>query len=123
MKLFDSNAGFLVKAGIKTAIVLILAGMVFYNALPDYYFYGDVLSEDAFGAESTVSTSETETVININTASSLTLQKLNGIGLVKARAIIEYREKNGAFSSVDELINVKGIGKATLDKIRNDITV
>ncbi|MGN1423404.1 MAG: ComEA family DNA-binding protein, partial [Oscillospiraceae bacterium] len=76
-----------------------------------------------FGAVSTVSTAETETVININTASSLTLQKLNGIGLIKARAIVEYREKNGAFTSVDELVNVKGIGKATLEKIRNDITV
>lgn len=62
-------------------------------------------------------------LININTASSAELQRLNGIGEVKAQAIIDYREQNGAFSSVDELINVKGIGEKTLEKIRDMIKV
>lgn len=62
-------------------------------------------------------------IININTATAHELQGLNGIGEVKARAIIDYREQNGGFSSVDELINVKGIGEKTLEKIRADITV
>lgn len=62
-------------------------------------------------------------LININTAAAYELQRLNGIGEVKARAIIDYREQNGGFSSVDELINVKGIGEKTLEKIRADITV
>lgn len=61
--------------------------------------------------------------ININTATRRELQKLVGIGEVKARAIIEYRERNGEFSSVDELVNVSGIGEKTLEKIRADITV
>lgn len=70
-----------------------------------------------------VSSVQTADIININTASSSELQSLTGIGEVKARAIIEYREQNGGFSSVDELINVKGIGEKTLEKIRDRITV
>lgn len=62
-------------------------------------------------------------VININTASVRELQKLNGVGEVTAAAIIEYREKHGAFSSVDEIDNVYGIGKATLEKLRPYILV
>ena len=62
-------------------------------------------------------------VININTAESSELIALNGIGTAKARAIVAYREEHGAFSSVDELLNVDGIGEATLDKLREQLTV
>ncbi len=65
----------------------------------------------------------TSSKININTASIEQLKTLNGIGDVKAKAIVEYREKNGGFKSVDELDNVDGIGKATIDKLRDQITV
>lgn len=61
--------------------------------------------------------------ININTATSRELQSLSGIGEVKARAIVDYRNEHGFFASVDELINVKGIGEKTLEKIRAFITV
>ncbi len=73
--------------------------------------------------ESSAPTASESGIININTATAHELQRLNGIGEVKARAIIDYREQNGVFSSVDELINVKGIGEKTLEKIRADITV
>ena len=56
-------------------------------------------------------------VIDINSASVRELQKLNGIGEVTANAIIVYREENGTFNSFDELLNVRGIGQATLEKI------
>ena len=59
--------------------------------------------------------------ININTADSQTLQQLKGIGPTKANAIIEYREKHGPFQSADDLVNVKGIGKKTVDKIRDEV--
>ena len=64
-----------------------------------------------------------ETKININTATAEELQTLYGIGPVKAQAIIDYRNENGFFHSVDELINVPGIGPKTLEKIRDEITV
>lgn len=58
-------------------------------------------------------------MVNINTASPAALaEQLPGIGPAKARAIVTYREQNGPFESVDELIEVKGIGPKTLAAIR-----
>ncbi|MBM4402785.1 MAG: helix-hairpin-helix domain-containing protein [Candidatus Cloacimonetes bacterium] len=56
--------------------------------------------------------------VNINTAGLEELMTLKGIGKVKANAIIEYREANGAFQSVDDLVKVKGIGPKTLENNR-----
>lgn len=61
--------------------------------------------------------------VNINTATKEQLMTLNGIGEVKAAAILEYRRENGSFYTVDELMNVKGIGEKTLEKIRGNITL
>ena len=66
---------------------------------------------------------QTSSRININTATLGQLKTLSGIGDVKARAIIDYREQNGGFGSVDELVNVSGIGSKTLENIREYITV
>lgn len=57
-------------------------------------------------------------VLDLNTASERALQKISGIGETTARAIVEYREEHGNFVSVDELLNVRGIGQATLERIR-----
>lgn len=62
-------------------------------------------------------------LININYADLDQLQQLDGIGKVKAQAIIDYRETYGAFKTVDELVNVGGIGEKTLEKNRDKITV
>lgn len=62
--------------------------------------------------------------IDLNSADAETLaRELDGIGEAKARAIVEYRQANGAFTSVDELLEVKGIGSATLEKNRERLTV
>lgn len=60
--------------------------------------------------------------ININTATEAELSQLDGIGANKAQAIILYREMIAPFTSVDDLARVKGIGKATVDKNRHQIT-
>ena len=57
--------------------------------------------------------------VNINTADVATIaDSLNGIGEAKARAIVEYREKNGPFKSAGELVNVKGVGLSTVENNR-----
>jgi len=62
--------------------------------------------------------------VNLNTADAATLQKeLAGIGAAKAQAIVAFREQNGAFTSVDELLEVQGIGKSLLDKNRDRLAV
>ena len=61
--------------------------------------------------------------VNINTASKRQLEALPGIGEVLAQRIIDYRSANGPFSSVDELVKVKGIGEKTLAKIKPYATV
>ena len=73
--------------------------------------------------EKTESAPEVSDKININTATAGELVKLNGIGESKAAAIIKYRNEHGGFKSVDELVNVSGIGEKTLEKIRDFITV
>lgn len=57
--------------------------------------------------------------VNINTASAEEIaEALSGVGMSKAQKIIEYREQNGPFAHIDELVNVKGIGLRTVDKNR-----
>ncbi len=62
--------------------------------------------------------------VNLNTADADTIQReLTGIGSAKAQAIVAHRESNGVFTSVDELLEVKGIGKSLLDKNRERLTL
>ncbi len=61
--------------------------------------------------------------VNINTADSETLQTLDGIGEAKAKAIIEYRNKNGDFKNIEDIKNVSGIGDSVYEKIKENITV
>ena len=63
------------------------------------------------------------TKININTASMSDLDTLSGVGPSTAKAIIDYRTKNGPFGSVEDLLNVRGIGPAKLDAMREQVTV
>ncbi|MCH9638348.1 MAG: ComEA family DNA-binding protein [Betaproteobacteria bacterium] len=56
--------------------------------------------------------------VNINTATQAELETIQGIGPARAKAIIEYREKEGNFASEDDLVNVNGIGRGTVKKLR-----
>lgn len=62
--------------------------------------------------------------VKLNSADADTLRRdLFGIGAAKAKAIVAYRESNGPFTAVDELLEVKGIGKALLDKNRDRLEI
>lgn len=63
------------------------------------------------------------TPININTADVDGLQILPGIGPKTAQAIVDYRDANGLFQAVDDIVQVKGIGQATLERLRPLITL
>jgi comEA protein len=57
-------------------------------------------------------------LVNINTATAEELQLLPGIGEARAKAVIALRKQNGGFKSVDELVQVKGIGATALERLR-----
>ena len=61
--------------------------------------------------------------ININTADTVLLQQLTGVGPVTAQKIVDYREQNGQFGSIEELKNVSGIGDKTFEKMRDEVTI
>ena len=63
------------------------------------------------------------TLVNINTATAEELETLPGIGEVLAATIIQHREEHGPFTSVDQLLDVSGIGEVTLEEIRDLVTV
>ncbi len=76
---------------------------------------GEVVAQEAGEAESGL--------INLNTADAVRLQTLPGIGESRAGDILSYREKNGGFQSVEEIMQVPGIKESTYEKIRDKITV
>ncbi|MEA2581793.1 MAG: hypothetical protein QOE83_2685 [Actinomycetota bacterium] len=63
------------------------------------------------------------TLVNINSASETELETLTGVGPVLAAAILQYRTDHGPFTSVDQLEDVSGIGPATLEALRPQVTV
>jgi len=61
--------------------------------------------------------------INLNTATAAELEKLPGIGQKVAARIVEYRQKNGPFKKVEELMNVQGIGEKSFLQFRSQLTL
>jgi competence protein ComEA len=62
-------------------------------------------------------------VVNINSAPAAQLERLPGIGPATAARIIEYRQKNGGFKKIEELMNVRGIGEKAFLKLKSQVTV
>jgi competence protein ComEA len=77
----------------------------------------------ASDAKATRSGPKATQVVNLNSATLADLQSLPGIGARTAERIIEYRQKNGPFKKIEELMNVRGIGEKNFLKLKDQITV
>jgi len=78
----------------------------------------------AYAAQPPVNPDAPKQQVDVNTADAATLAlALDGIGAEKAKEIVAHREKNGDFKSLDDLMEVKGIGKATIDRNRDRIII
>lgn len=86
---------------------------------------GIIMSTAVTAGNKTFETSNkvVDIAININTATVKELSSLSGIGKKKAEAIIAYRNNNGNFSDINDLRKVEGIGRKTLEKIKDKIAV
>lgn len=71
----------------------------------------------------TLPAAEGQKKVNINTASAEELMTLSGIGEAKAESIIRYREENGSFQSIEDLMKISGIKEGVFEKIKDDITI
>lgn len=124
------------RALLMTGIICALGCLVIaiYNSAQAAFLTADVIPASEYKAavsmsdtqstaqenpNETASETSAQNTVNINTASVEELcEVLPGIGEVKAKRIVEYRDAAGGFDSIDELLNVKGIGEKTLEKIR-----
>lgn len=82
-----------------------------------------VASEEEAKAQNSAGSISTEGKVNINKASREELMTLSGIGEAKADAIIRYREQNGSFKSIEEIMEIEGIKEGVFHKIEDQITV
>ena len=74
-------------------------------------------SSSNLNSSNSATNNELQISININTATAIELEQLAGVGPSTAKAIIEFRQKNGGFKTVEDLLNVRGIGPAKLSEI------
>ena len=112
---------------ITTAVVLVLL-FCFMGLIMDYGWFGYGRAEPTATVTPIITTASVPSAppaasdgnvrVNVNTASAKELEALPGVGEVIAQRIVDYRAANGPFASVDELVYVKGIGAATLEKLR-----
>lgn len=101
-------------------ILLAAAGTLVERLEKDAFMMETVATEDAVSYQSG-SEEEIDGKININSAGSVELEKLDGIGAALAQRIIDYREENGPYISVEEIMKVSGISEKKFEAIKNSI--
>ena len=114
------------KCDLVRLIFLLLHGLSFkiVPSVFNRYWRFNMFKKLILGILTTVCFSFASAVVDLNTATAEQLQSaLKGVGPAKAKAIVEYREKNGAFKSVDDLEKVKGFGAKTVNALRGELTV
>ena len=82
-----------------------------------------LLAQPAAIAQQAPKQTEAPAIVNINTAPQAELEKLPGIGPAMAARIVEYRQKNGGFKKIEELMNVQGIGEKAFLKLKPLVTI
>lgn len=115
-------------AGSRTIDAILAAGGALTDAdihrlnLAAYVTDGDKINVPGLLAASNQESGVENGLVNINTADQSTLETLPSIGPVRAEKIIEYRTLHGGFSSVEEIMNVSGIGAAIYEEIKDLVT-
>lgn len=107
----------------KAQIALVSLTAAFICILLGFFIGRSTLQNAPDGPDSQGVVTQGSGKIDINSATVSELQMLPGIGPVLAQGIVEYRQNNGPFASVDELIRVSGIGEIRLKEITDYITV
>ena len=105
------------------AVLIVAVVFVAWSDVPDFS-PPSVTYESASTTRTTVFTQENaEGRISINEATEEELMQVSGIGAALAKRIVDYRDEHGPFSSLDELVNVQGIGEKRVEQWRKYLTV
>ena len=83
----------------------------------------EIIFQESLESQISSTTSSGSELVNINTADETELQKLYRVGPAIAKRIVEYREQNGKFQTVEDIKKVRGIGQKTFEKMKDKITV
>ena len=103
---------------IKNGTIILIVGVIGLLIIIGTVFYGyfDYLKPPQSYTPQQIAAMESEP-ININTAAAEELRKLPGLTSKQAQSLVDYREENGSFTSPQDILKVKGIGKKTYQKI------
>jgi competence ComEA-like helix-hairpin-helix protein len=102
--------------------VIVIGGVVAWQNYGPNHPIRITLAEESNAADGVIAETEPQK-IDINRAEAWLLEALPGIGPSKAQAIIDYRQQNGGFSDISELLNISGIGQSIYNDIKDKITV
>ena len=103
----------------RTVLSIVAISCLLRAALPS----DAAAAQSKTAARSAAKPTSTTAIVNLNTASATDLEGLPGIGAKTAARIVEYRQKNGLFKKVEELMNVRGVGEKAFLKLKPQITV